>query len=597
MGNKELLRTIYRFIISELRFTEEDFNIINCKNISEVGKFFANITTRNVQNASFIDIKEVLKRVNKMERSFESEEEFYTIFANFLGYFNAPRNTYIQTLRKYIKLHKAFTEIITIIDQKIEKINEELQQQKGVQERIINRSNFERRFKKDLRQYEDQLINSYQKCNDLTTEKEMLSFSKENLIQQFGVLNNKDIKSLILPYLKKITLDLVREKEMSVDEPFEYYYQMLDITKSNVENYFKIFFKVKLYKFIEDHNKDLYSKWYYMPIDEAIMDYEKKINGMPEINVLCAEKEDNPSKYKRKLKDLISQNKVVEYIKNSLETSYCIKGRETILKKALDLYAQEQYDIFNNIVPIQLEGIFSDYLKDVTTIDRFSDLNLYENSVLRKKIEHLQGVNSGIYTEAVLYFYYYFNNRIRNVIAHGNYDLLCQDKETEEIFALELMLDLNFLIYMIKRQSESEKMYRFINKYKTPFNILKNRRKNNHFGGLLNDLNGTRLHLEYDKIEYPRPMQIVYWLINPYYEEVYKRIGDVEDLLDLRSDLLSTDFWEYVEGEIDKSENEKQMPFEINEEFPSIVKGLFSCIYETDTKKVLARVNAKLTNL
>lgn len=597
MGNKELLRTIYRFIISELKFTEEDFNIINLKNISEVGEFFANITTRNVQNASFNDIKEVLKKVDNIERGFESDKEFYIVFAKFLGYFNPPRNTYIQILREYIKLHKAFSEIMDVIDQKIEKINEKLQQQKDEQERIINRSNFERRFKKDLKQYEVQLINSYQKCNDLTTEKEMLSFSKENLMQQFGVLKNKDTTSLILPYLKKVTLDLVRKKDMGVEEPFDYYYQMLEITKSNIENYFKIFFKVKLYKFIEDHNKDLYSKSHSMPIDEAITEYQKNINGMPEINVLSAEKEDNPSKYKRKLKDLVSQNNVVEYIKNSLETSYCIKDRESILKKAFDLYDQEQFDIFNNIVPVQLEGIFSDYLKDVTTFDRFSDLNLYENSVLRKKIEHLQGVNSGIYTEAVLYFYYYFNNRIRNVIAHGNYDLLCQDKETEEIFALELILDLNFLIYMIKRQSESEKMYRFINKYKTPFTILKNRRKNNHFGGLLNDLNGTRLHLDYDKVEYPRPMQILYWLVNPYYEEIYKSIGDVEDLLDLRSDLLSKDFWEYVEGEIDKSENEKQIPFKINREFLSIVKGLFSCIYETDTKKVLARVNAKLTNL
>ena len=92
-------------------------------------------------------------------------------------------------------------------------------------------------------------------------------------------------------------------------------------------------------------------------------------------------------------------------------------------------------------------------------------------------------------------------------------------------------------------------------------------------------------------------MQFAYWLINPYYEEIYGRVGNVSTLNDLRADFLSNDFWLYVLDKLYDVINTGWDYLFIDQEFFSVVRGLFSCDLPTNTKPTLAKVNAALSQI
>ena len=178
---------------------------------------------------------------------------------------------------------------------------------------------------------------------------------------------------------------------------------------------------MKIYVIIENANKQYRYSCYTKSADEAIEDYKNYIQQIPKIDDLQSYKSSNPVIYNTALEQLISDYKLLEELTDKLESSVCLRERKSILLKAVDLYKQGEYEVFNNILPVQIEGMFADYLQDTTTFLRFSKMDIYSNAVLKEKIRHLQEVKSDIYPEAVEYFMYYFNNMIRNKIAHGRY--------------------------------------------------------------------------------------------------------------------------------------------------------------------------------
>lgn len=109
------------------------------------------------------------------------------------------------------------------------------------------------------------------------------------------------------------------------------------------------------------------------------------------------------------------------------------------------------------------KGLFSDFLKDGTVFYRFTNMQLLNKAVLRGKIQYIKNLGLDVYHEAMMYFRIYFNNLIRNKIAHGTYTY--ENSDDAEIFAIELFLDLEYLIFMISRKSETEKMYRILHNY------------------------------------------------------------------------------------------------------------------------------------
>ena len=102
---------------------------------------------------------------------------------------------------------------------------------------------------------------------------------------------------------------------------------------------------------------------------------------------------------------------------------------------------------------------------------------------------------------------------------------------------------------------------------------------------------------DYDTMERYRPMQVVYWLVNPYYEKIYEKVADKCDLIELRNEFLSKDFWEYVLSRLSDVIQTGYDYLNIDDEFPSIVKGLFKCGISSEVKQLLGKVNSALHDI
>ena len=92
-------------------------------------------------------------------------------------------------------------------------------------------------------------------------------------------------------------------------------------------------------------------------------------------------------------------------------------------------------------------------------------------------------------------------------------------------------------------------------------------------------------------------MQFAYWLVNPYYEEIFARVGDVAKLQELRSDFLSNDFWLFVLDKLNEIIKTGYDFKHIDHEFYSVVKALFACNLSSEAKRTLGKINAVLSQI
>lgn len=397
---------------------------------------------------------------------------------------------------------------------------------------------------------------------------------------------------------KEEALKLSKQDSYGADISFSSYRDYVDIAEDDIDRPYALFYKVKMYVILENARKKYQYSCYTKSDDEALEDYKDYVQQIPKIDDLHSYKNTNPASYNAALEKLILDYKLLDDLKDKLVSSVCLRERKSVLLKAVELYEQGEYEAFNNILPIQIEGMFADYLQDTTIFLRFSKMELYLNTVLKEKIQHLQEVKSDIYPEAVEYFMYYFNNMIRNKIAHGRYKGNQNEQIQDEIFANELILDMGVLVHMLSRKSETEKMYRFVHGYKKHYEqVIRSSEEHQCFGALFNDMIGEKTIADYDAIERYRPIQVAYWLVNPYYEKIYGQVDDKKDLLDLRNEFLSKEFWDYVLQRLNCVISQGYDYLGINMEFLSVVKGLFSCDISPEVKQVLQKVNAALSRI
>jgi hypothetical protein len=590
-SEQKVCKNIHRYILFDLN-KYEDIKIFHKNSMEELGQYFFEKIIRNVPSATDTLIKIVIKAISK-KSSFDSDKEYYIGLCTILDIENLPRKVYCKVKREYIRIFKQYYKKVGMqIDNRVLLIDSEVDSISISTEKIIEKSNRCKSFLKDLKASEDELYSLCSKFNALRTEKEMLLFSKKYMTDCLSSFCVLDDKSDVLSTLRKKSIMLSKKEAYNIESEFSYYNDIVSITESHIQNDYIIFFKVKLYQLADEIYENAYKSF----DDNRTHQFKEQMDRLPRIESLQKLKCENSLDYRNKLENIISKHKIIDNLIEKVNASVCLRNRKDILLKTLEIFKEEQFDLFNNILPIQLEGLFADYLNDTTIFNRFSNLNLSLNADLRGKIQSLQDLGADIYPETILYFNYYFNNRVRNVIAHGNYKNIYSDENQSSIFALELLLDLNFLTHMLLRKSETEKMYRFVHGYKAYYEkIIKG--PNPHFGALFNDLNRNRIHSDYDSMENYRPIQIIYWLINPYYENIYEQIASKVELIELRNDLLSVDFWTYILNKLKEVQKEGFDYLHLDREFTSVVKGIFLCNLSNELKTILGQVNAILEQI
>lgn len=592
MITKETYFKLWDYLHSRLRVQAPAF-LFECNSLEELGEEITNCIYNEIPEVSLSSLKEIFNEEGLENPQEEADNKnFYNFLAvEVLGYDKLPRSTYIQCLRRYLEIYKRYTKVIDDIDFKLGLITQQTDTLEKKREDIIAESNGESSFLKDIKTMEKELMEIFTTTKKLDTESEMLQIVKDILVQEFGDFGDKKNKSSILVELRRIALKLANQKlDVTLDQEFRRYNDAIEIAESNSKNYLKIFFKVKFYKQI----MDIIKKTNLSVSDNrgsSFENYKAQIHALPTPDELIDLKSNNPDLYKMKLWSYIKENNVLNYVREQIDSTYCLDGRKSILEKIVNLFSLKDYTLFNNLMSVQIEGIFKDFLLDSSMSYRLEDLKMFENTVLREKLKNLKAIKSDvIYEEAFLYFYSYYNHLIRNPIAHGNYNDFVSI-ENEEEFALELLLDLNFLIYMISRESESNKINRFISRF---YRI--NQTEGSRYGILFNELNGKRLHSDFDRILYPNAMQSVNWIINPYFEPIHQHFNQLEEVEKIRKDLYSTDFWKYVLKHIDSLVESHLFSRKVNENFIRVIKNLFPYIRLKNPQAVvlLAKVHKML---
>lgn len=592
---ENICKAIHHFIIFELEeYIDEDIFLQD--DIIQLGQFYFDRILISVSGATDKLIKVVIRSIASRDPNFSNLNDYYTEICNILDFDKLPKDIYSQVLNKFDIIFKnEYVEVCSIIDNKITSFNEKLRSIL-LQENTIKNFKSGSTFMRDLSDDETRLNELYTLCNSLRTAKEMVQYSKQYMTDCLMSYCDFNDANIVTGTLRIEALKLSKRDSFDISLSFLSYSEAVSITKDIVQREYAIFFKVKIYQLADEANKNAKHMIYIKSDEEIGQLYKEAINKLPEIDNMQILKTTSPQTYLTLLKRLSIDYDILNVMKDKIENCVCLRNRKDILIKTLKLFQDCEMELFDNIIPVQIEGMFDDFLKDTTTFSRFNNLNLYTGAVLREKIQYLKDYDTGIYPEAVLYFMYYFNNIVRNKVAHGNYRNIFRNLEQAEIFAYELLLDLNFMIHMLSRRSETEKMYRFIHGYKAY--CQKYIKSNNpHFGSMFNDLIGAKFHSDYDYVGKYRPIQVTYWLVNPYYEKIYEAVADKTELIELRNDLLSPEFWEYALGKL-KSVKETGWDYlHINSEFNAIINGLFNCNISLETKKKLGQVNAILKEI
>lgn len=575
-----------------------DNQIFTKTSMKELGELYYNHVLNEVENADTHLLNAVIRTVKPRNVECITQEDYYIALCKILYFKKLPSEVWTDVEREYDEI---FVQKYGVVMQKyqteINKIDTELTQTKTSADAIKNATP-SYSFMRDISTEEQKLYELSSKCNSLRTRKEMLIFVKDYVSSKLSEFCNLQDAQCVENAKKKEALKLSKQDSYGADISFLSYRDYVDIAEDDIDRPYALFYKVKMYVILENARKKYQYSCYTKSDDEALEDYKDYVQQIPKIDDLHSYKNTNPASYNAALEKLILDYKLVDDLKDKLVSSVCLRERKSVLLKAVELYEQGEYEIFNNILPIQIEGMFADYLQDTTIFLRFSKMELYLNAVLKEKIQYLQEVKSDIYPEAVEYFMYYFNNMIRNKIAHGRYKGNQNEQIQDEIFANELILDMGMLVHMLSRKSETEKMYRFVHGYKKHYEqVIHSSEEHQCFEALYNDMIGEKTIADYDTIERYRPIQVAYWLVNPYYEKIYGQVDDKKDLLELRNEFLSKEFWDYVLQRLNCVISQGYGYLGINMEFLSVVKGLFSCDISAEVKQLLRKVNAALSRI
>ncbi len=593
--NKLICDAIFKFIQEQL---EEllDTEIFLKSSFKDLGEFYYNSIINRVNGAT-VDLVNAVVRTIGLTENLKCQDDYYKEITNILGFQRLPSKTIADVRKEYDEIFVTKYDNVSMKYQtEINRLGNELFRIKSASDAIKNGSpTYSVMY--DISADENRLYELATECNFLRTRKEMLecAFTYVNtILNEFCDMDNP---TSVETSISMLAIRTSKKKNEAIRNGIFYTYKnCLEILEDDIDRDYMLFFKVKLYTIIEKANKKYHEMIYTSTDKEAIDFYKEYTEKIPKIDDLNSWKTSDNTKYQESLNTLISNYGLLDDLIDIINSSVCLRKRKTVLIKAIELFQQGEFEVFNNIIPVQVEGIFADYLRDTTTFSRFTHMNIYENAVLKDKIMILKSANNDIYPEATEYFMYYFNNIIRNRIAHGRY-YHSQIEADDEIFSKELILDLCLLVHMITRKSETEKMYRFVHGYQEYYKKLIKSEEHPTFGALFNDIIGQKIISDYDTIESYRPLQVVYWLVNPYYEKIYEQIEDKSDLLSLREKFLSKEFWEYVLSRLTEVEKRGYDYLGINKEFSSIVKAMFRCNIDNDTKTVLIKVNSILNEI
>jgi len=592
-GFNEICMKIHQYILFNLQ-NWLDYRIFIKSSKSELGKLYYYHVLNMVKGATQKHLDVVIKKLGKKDIPYQKSADYYLSLCDIIRIEKLPKDSLKEAKKEYFDIFEnQYKRAVGKVNTEIKRIESEIDSIQSKKNTILN-SPLRHRFERNLAVDEERLEKLEVKGRECESRIETLKFEQEyvekRLMEYCDFHNNYSVNLA----LKKTALYLCTNTVYSAESFFCVYKNLVEAFEDDIVRPYALFFRIKTYIIAAEADKLLYLNKFNTQFN-AEKEYTEFLGKCPKFDELNQMKNTDLNMYNQMLDQLIKDYNIISKIKNIIQSCVCLRKRRALLLRIVELYTQNETELFNSIVPVQIEGVFADYLKETTIFNRFSHFEMYPKAVLRDKIDYLVEKDQNMYPEAVAYYKFYFNNLIRNRIAHGKYTGNATNLVKDEVFSKELLLDLSMVIYMSSRNSESDKMYIFVHNYKDYYSKLRSGQNTNLlYRPLLNDLTKEKTIMDYDQIERYNPIKVVYWLVNPYYESIYCEVTDDNHLLQLRQVFLSKGFWEYVLEQLEKVEKSGFNYLHFNTELITIVNGLFGCNIPQATKKVLGKVHAKL---
>ncbi|MEE1282941.1 MAG: hypothetical protein UHK60_11960 [Acutalibacteraceae bacterium] len=564
---------------------ERDFQVIGDVIINLILEEIAEIDITQIKKIVCINLGYSQDQCSRLTY----EELCVLICERVIGLKTYPADEYQQIKQDYDRIKNEYCSVIEEIDNKIRGIDELIKIDKEnpqgcgdlikKQKRI--KSNNKKALLKDLKKIENQ----YNVLCDLIQEKyvyrEMLKYAKEKLESYFeGTFFSDNEPYCII--VKKTSIELARSysRENSILQvEFENYDQCLKSWNNAVQSIYKPFYLIKMRKFLDDIEAFYLNNCngaYWNRNEELIEILRGKREKILDSDQWINLRTQDVDSYVSELKKHISEHQVVDYLKQTIDNLYCLKDRKTILNTIIDSFENQNYVVFMNLVVIQIEGLIYDMFVDANIQKRLDgDFDLFEKDDLKSKMEK-NDTSMGL-EEASLYFKFYFNNMIRNKVAHGRN---CFKEEEYERVSLELLLDLQYVIHLFEKHSDTNEAVEYV---KQTLQWLEYSFKGQCtdmqiYEKLLNSLNNNVYTRRNNFIGYVDSHQELYWIFNPYYEEAYEYAEVIELRDKLRDYLTNEGFWNYVLAYTQTYYDQEIPQIKLSQEFKSRVRAMQSYI-------------------
>ena len=562
---------------------ERDFQVI--------GDVIINMLLEEIAEVDITQIKQIIcmnLRYSQEQYSRLTYEELCVLVCEHVIRFKTyPADEYQKIEQNYDGIKNKYYSIIAEIENEMLRIDDLIKIDKEhpqccgslikKQNQLQARNNVNKSILKDLKKIENEYNTLFDSIQENYVYREMLKYAKEKIEAYFEGTIFLDTED---PYfsLRKIAIEVAQEDNGGLKDyksNFENYDACLESWKNAVQSIYKPFYMIKMRKVLDDIEEFYYQNGngaYWNRLEELIEICKEKRAKVLDSDQWINLRTQDLNKYIQELKQHTSEQQVLEYLRQKIDSLYCLQDRKNILNTIIDSFENQNYVVFMNLVVIQIEGLFYDMFVDANIQNRLDgQFDLFEKDDLKSKMEK-NDTSMGL-EEAALYFKFYFNSMIRNKVAHGRN---CFKEEEYERISFELLLDLQYVLHLLEKHSDTNEAVEYIKNTVRwlEFSFSGQCTEKQIHEKLLNSLNGNVLKRRNNFIGYVDSHQELYWIFNPYYEAAYEYAGVIELRDKLRGYLTNENFWDYVLKYI-QSYDEQEIPhIKLKQEFKSRVKAM-----------------------
>ncbi|MFE4039629.1 hypothetical protein [Priestia sp. YIM B13489] len=514
INKKEIVNNMFAY--SNILLKKD--NILELDKDKIIHDFFLEIFNINTSITPFPELRNFFVdffSYTKIDYPHEKEEFYTYLFKDIIRLSNTPQY-------EFSKVKSVIQDTLTLIDN-VRIYNQDFEEKLNTERgnyytRIesINRdiTNYKKKFKDYNFLIKEKKLITHELLPAIKSKIEECRYYHKLVEQEISKIRNLDIAALALIKAK--------EANSKYKYQFSYIQENEDYYKTGYDYSITIKFTKELFSFI-----NTYEKTYATNKQEAetlLKNYRYSSYKLEKI------KSENINNYKEILFNYIKESEVIKYIETGTKDNHVLNKRYSVIKSAVNAFKNKDYLGFMNIAPIQIEGIFFDMCDEFEIIP--DELSSYS---LTTKVNEI-GTRVPEYDEKP-YFLFHFP-LIRNKVAHG----LFLQVENIEVLAFEMLLDLQYLVYVM-----NEKEYI---PYVEPLNFVKKFKKKHNADSLEKIYNtkyeNIRIFSWLNTKSYEKRIK---WILNPSYDYIYE-FYESEDLMsviiEIRNLIHSKDFLSFV---------------------------------------------------